>query len=58
MIPNPWDVLSGAAGSVAGWSWDQVATGIARWVLGAIAELVEYESLGVVGFGGWGSAVR
>ena len=41
MIPNPWDVLSGAAGSVAGWSWDQVATGIARWVLGAIAELVD-----------------
>ena len=41
MIPNPWDVLSGAAGSIAGWSWDQVATGIARWVLGAIAELID-----------------
>lgn len=41
MIPNPWDVLTGAAGSIAGWSWDQVATGIARWVLGAIAELID-----------------
>lgn len=41
MIPDPWGVVSGAAGAVAGWSWDQVATGIARWVLGAIAELVD-----------------
>lgn len=41
MIPDPWGLLSGAAGSVAGWSWDQVANGIARWVLGSIAELVD-----------------
>ncbi len=41
MIPNPWDVVSGTAGSIAGWTWDQVANGIARWVLGAIAELID-----------------
>ena len=41
MIPNPINIIEGAAGSVAGWTWDQVATGIAKWVLGAIAELID-----------------
>lgn len=40
MIPNPLDVIKDAAGSIAGWSWEQVASGIAQWVLGAIAELI------------------
>ena len=40
MIPDAIDVISGAAGSVAGWSWEQVSGGIAGWILGAIAELI------------------
>ena len=40
MIPNPLDLITDAAGAVAGWSWEQVADGIARWVLGAIAEMI------------------
>ena len=40
MIPNPFDIITDAAGAVAGWSWEQVADGIARWILGAIAELI------------------
>lgn len=40
MIPNSSSVLTNPLGSVAGWSWEQVATGIARWILGAIAELI------------------
>lgn len=38
MIPDPIDVITE---TVAGWSWDQVANGIARWILGAIAELLD-----------------
>ena len=44
MIPDPIDVITS---TVAGWSWDQVANGIARWILGAIAELLDGEVLGV-----------
>ena len=40
MIPNPLDLITGAAAAAAGWSWEQVADGIARWVLGAIAEMI------------------
>ncbi|MBK6669342.1 MAG: hypothetical protein IPG46_06500 [Actinobacteria bacterium] len=40
MIPNPLDLITDAAGAAAGWSWEQVADGIARWVLGAIAEMI------------------
>lgn len=36
MIPDPWSIVAGGAGAVAGWSWDQVAAGIARWVLEAL----------------------
>ena len=36
VIPDRWSVISGGAGVVAGWSWDQVAAGIARWVLEAL----------------------
>ena len=38
MIPDPLGVLTD---TVAGWSWDQVANGIAGWILGAIAELLD-----------------
>ena len=41
MIPNPLDLIHGAAGSVAGWSWEQVAAGIAKWILTAIADLID-----------------
>lgn len=41
MIPDPWSVISGGAGVVAGWSWDQVAAGIARWVLEALAAPID-----------------
>ena len=41
MIPDPWSVISGGAGAVAGWSWDQVAAGIARWVLEALAAPID-----------------
>lgn len=40
MIPDPLGIITDAAGAVAGWSWEQVADGIARWILGAIAELI------------------
>jgi hypothetical protein len=40
VIPDPFGILPDVAGSIAGWSFEQVATGIARWVLGAIADLI------------------
>jgi hypothetical protein len=41
VIPDPWSVVSGGAGAVAAWSWDQVAAGIARWVLEALAAPID-----------------
>lgn len=41
MIPDPWSIVTGAAGAAAGWSWDQVAAGIARWVLEALTAPID-----------------
>lgn len=45
-IPNPIDVVTDAITAPAGWAWDKVAEGIAKWVLGAVAYFVD----GVVNF--------
>lgn len=41
MIPDPWSVVSGGTGAIAGWSWDQVAAGITRWVLEALTAPID-----------------
>jgi hypothetical protein len=35
-IPNPIDVVTDAIGAGVGWAFDEVAEGIAQWVLGAV----------------------
>lgn len=40
MIPNPLDLIKDGSNAVSGWAWEKVASGIARWVLGAIGELI------------------
>ena len=45
-IPNPIDVVTDAITAPAGWAWEKVAEGIAKWVLGAVAYFVD----GVVNF--------
>lgn len=45
-IPNPVDVLTHVVSAPAGWAWNQVADGIAKWVLGAVAYFVD----GVINF--------
>ena len=45
-VPNPIDVVTDAITAPAGWAWDKVAEGIAKWVLGAVAYFVD----GVVNF--------
>ena len=45
-IPNPIDVITTTITAPAGWAWDKVADGIAKWVLGAVAFFVD----GVVNF--------
>lgn len=35
-IPNPVGVVTGLFSSAAGWAFDKVAEGIAKWVLGAV----------------------
>ena len=39
-IPNPISVVTDAFSSAAGWAFDKVAEGIAKWVLGAVAFFV------------------
>lgn len=45
-IPKPIDVVTDAISAPAGWAWDKVAEGIAKWVLEAVAYFVD----GVVNF--------
>ena len=45
-IPNPIDVVTGIVTAPAGWAWNKVAEGIAKWVLGAVAYFVD----GVINF--------
>lgn len=45
-IPNPIDVVTDIVSTPAGWAWDKVAEGIAKWVLGAVAYFVD----GVINF--------
>lgn len=45
-IPNPIDVVTGIVSAPAGWAWNKVAEGIAKWVLGAVAYFVD----GVINF--------
>ncbi len=39
-IPNPVNVITGIVAKPIGWAWDNVAQGIASWVLGAVAFFV------------------
>ena len=45
-IPNPIDVVTRVVSAPAGWAWNQVADGITRWILGAVAYFVD----GVINF--------
>jgi len=40
VIPDPFVIVDGI-GAASDWGWAQIATGIARWVLGAIGELID-----------------
>lgn len=45
-IPNPLEIVTDVISAPAGWAWDKVTEGIAKWVLGAVAYFVD----GVVNF--------
>ena len=41
MIPDPLSIITDGVNAVAGWSWDQVAEGISRWVLEALTAPID-----------------